>query len=304
MTAYEVLGSKSLNSIATLSLETILSEYISNPSFRTIFDGDLNKLKTFIYKHNLHDGLIERNFFFIKSDKDNFAHNLRNYINGYDVIINLIISGFKDNNLSPILNKSFLQDVLYQREIIFNKGSEVTTRITLKPLILEFLGLTDKSNEVVSNRCHGKSDLTEASNRCRGENLVISLARRCQFYGGIKVKVFIPGDNFTLLGYHNVKLVSLSLGLSYFKLSRILLKASPSVYQYGFEIEDFTSRYSCFDKISRCKVWYVRWEKDLSHHRQVYNFLLATYQENNHVKTLNLLEKFNPDNPIVEKITY
>lgn len=260
MAAYARLETTHSHSIAALGLGTILSEYIANPIFRTVFGNDLCQLKTFVHQHQLQDGIVDRSYMYIKRNKHCLEDNLRNYLNGYDVRIDLIVSGFQKGQLHPILNRSFLENLFYQRDPI----SETTTRLTLKSIILEILRLS--------------------------EDLMVAIVERCQFYGGIRVKIFLAGNSHRSSGYHYLKLVSLSLGFAYFKLATLLLTTTPNVYQKGFGIEIYGSRYTCFDRITKCRPWSIEWTTDVVHQRQVYTFLLACQPT-----MVDVLKRYRPD---------
>jgi hypothetical protein len=284
MASYMKLPSnpRRLDNIAELSLDTILSEYLSNSCFRDVFGNKMNQLIQFIHDRNLQDGFLERNIFFLSSDRHCLKDNLRNHINGYDMTVELITSGFQNGKLNQALNKEFLEELVYNKKIITETGSQKTYRITLKESLLDIIRLKDI-----------------------GEDLGIALVERMKINGRIQIRIFVCDNEHYGSAFHLVNLVSITLGLSYFRLSEILMQSNPNIYKYGFGVRGISGEwYSCFDKIYKYNSYSVRWKKDTFHYRRVYDFLLRFYRSTENSNMLKSLQQFDPNKEINEIILY
>lgn len=257
-----------MSSYSSLStLDHILDEYINNSEYRKLYNNNIDELVKYINIAGLRDDFLKRTVFYLNSDKTNFRDNLRNFVNGYDVIYHLVTSGFQHGKLNPVLSKTFLRNHLYIHKLVRNDGREKVYSLVLGPIILEIM------------RDHP----------C-GSQIVLAILQRLQPHGSVKINLWINNSEVIQNGSCNcdISFLSVCLGLKECEIARFLLTSFPQGLDRGLEVTSYRFK-SIFYKIPKIEIFL-----------DIYS-ITWTFDEKHHQDTLDFVSKFIADQTILDK---
>lgn len=265
---------------ALTTINEIASKFINDPDYCQLFDGDIDKLKSYVDTRKLRDGFLRGACHYMTSSTRSVEDNLRNYLNGYNNVCDLVISAFMYT--PSCISKEFLIQHFCRESKVKNVGNERVIKLVLQPVILNILAGPVEST--IGRDCK--------------EAVIISMLKVLEVKGDIKIRAFV-----TKYFVEDVSFLSLCLGLGYYKIASYIIGLNPEVFNKGIKI--YKNHYAREFRIAEIRLKhgrlpYVRWDESPEHHKMTFKFV------SNLIKNKDTLGKFlvKDEVPTEKKPTY